>query len=74
MKEGIPDEPCEDDLMLSTRAEAKFFNHLQLGDAVFQRTQELPEGTTKLMLMQESIEGDIRYQQTEVFFYGCQRC
>ena len=35
IKEGIPDEPCEDDLMLSTRAEAKFFNHLQLGDAVF---------------------------------------
>ena len=35
MKEGIPDEPCEDDLMLSTRAEVKFFNHLQLQDAVF---------------------------------------
>ena len=39
LKEGIPGEPCEDDLMLSTRVESissiKFFNHLQLGDAVF---------------------------------------
>jgi len=37
--EGVPGEPCEDDLMLSTRVESissiKFFNHLQLGDAVF---------------------------------------
>ena len=39
LKEGIPGEPCEDDLMLSTRVKSissiKFFNHLQLGDAVF---------------------------------------
>ena len=39
LKEGIPGEPREDDLMLSTRVESisstKFFNYLQLGDAVF---------------------------------------
>ena len=38
LKEGVPGEPCEDDLMLSTRVESissiKFFNHLQRGDAV----------------------------------------
>ena len=37
LKEGIPGEPCEDDLMLSTRVESissiKFFNQLKLGDA-----------------------------------------
>ena len=39
LKGGVPGEPREDDLMLSTRVESissiKFFNHLQLGDAVF---------------------------------------
>ena len=39
LKEGLPGEPREDDLMLSTRVETissiKFFSHLQLGDAVF---------------------------------------
>ena len=38
LKEGVPGEPCEDDLTLSTRVESissvKFFSHLQLGDAV----------------------------------------
>ena len=69
MKEGIPDELCEDDLMLSTKAEAKFFNHLQLGDAVY-------TGITRRNHQTDAYaqEGDIRYQQTEVFFYGCQRC
>ena len=39
LKDGTPGEPCEDDYMLSTRVESissiKFFNYLQLGDAVF---------------------------------------
>ena len=39
VEEGVPGEPCEDDLTLSTRVESissiKFFNHLQLADAVF---------------------------------------
>ena len=39
LKEGVPREPCEDDLMFSTRVESissiKFFNPLQLGDVVF---------------------------------------
>ena len=46
MKEGIPDEPCEDDLMLSTRA-----CNLEMQCSTPKRTQELPEGTIKLMLM-----------------------
>ena len=54
LKEGIPGEPREDDLMLSTRVESissiKFFNYLQLGDAP-KRTEKLPEGTTTLILM-----------------------
>ena len=57
LKEGVPGEPFEDDLILSTRVEPissiKFFNYLQLGDAVFysQAYRGLPEGTTTLMLM-----------------------
>ena len=45
--------------MLSTGVESissiKFFNHLPLGDAVFHPTHidELPEGTTTVMLMQK---------------------
>ncbi|KAK2548367.1 hypothetical protein P5673_031432 [Acropora cervicornis] len=57
LKERVPGEPFEDDLILSTRVESisyiKFFNYLQLGDAVFysQAYRGLPEGTTTLMLM-----------------------
>ena len=47
LKEGVPGEPCEDDLMLSTRikfiSSIKFFNHLQLGDGVGPKeTSEIP--------------------------------
>ena len=68
MKEEIPGEPCEDDLMLSTRAEAKFFHHLQLGDAVFH--SQAYRGITRRNHHIDAYAqgGDIRYQQTEVFF------
>ena len=74
LKEGIPGEPCEDDLMLSTRVESissiKFFNYLQLGDAVFY-SQEY-RGITKRNSHSDAYwyaqEEEIRYQQTEVFF------
>ena len=73
MKEGIPGEPCEDDLMLSTRAESissiKFFNHLQLRDAVFH--SQAYRGITRRNHHTDAYaqEGDIRYQQTELFFF-----
>ena len=68
MKEEIPGEPCEDDLMLSTRAEAKFFHHLQLGDAVF-HSQAYREITRRNHHTDAYAQGgDTRYQQTEVFF------
>ena len=72
MKEGIPDEPCEDDLMLSTRVESissiKFFNYLQLGDAVFY--SQAYRGITRRNHHTNAYaqEEEIRYQQTEVFF------
>ena len=68
MKEEIPAEPCEDDLMLSTRAEAKFFHHLQLGDAVFH--SQAYRGITRRNHHTDAYAqgGDTRYQQTEVFF------
>ena len=68
MKEEIPGEPCEDDLMLSTRAEAKFFHHLQLGDAVFH--SQAYRGITRRNHHTDAYAqgGDTRYQQTEVFF------
>ena len=72
MKEGIPDEPCEDDLMLSTRVESissiKFFNYLQLGDAVFY--SQAYRGITRRNHHTDAYaqEEEIRYQQTEVFF------
>ena len=74
MKEEIRGEPCEDDLMLSTRAEAKFVHHLQLGDAVFH--SQACRGITRRNHHTDAYAqgGDTRYQQTEVFFNGCQRC
>ena len=72
MKEGIPGEPCEDDLMLSTRVESissiKFFNYLQLGDAVFY--SQAYRGITRRNHHTDAYaqEEEIRYQQTEVFF------
>ena len=72
MKEGIPGEPCEDDLMMSTRAESisciKFFNHLQLRDAVFH--SQAYRGITRRNHHTDAYAqgGDIGYQQTEVFF------
>ena len=68
MKEGIPGKPREDDLMLSTRAEAKFSNHLQLGDAVFH--SQAYRGITRRNPHTDAYAqgGDIRYQQTDVFF------
>ena len=63
LKEGVPREPCEDDLMFSTRVESissiKFFNHLQLGDVVFH--SQAYTGIT------------IGNHHTDDF-YGCQRC
>ena len=72
MKEGIPGEPCEDDLMLSTRVESissiKFFNYLQLVDAVFY--SQAYRGITRRNHHTDAYaqEEEIRYQQTEVFF------
>ena len=74
LKEGIPGEPCQDDLMLSTRVESissiNFFNYLQLGDAVFY-SQEY-RGITKSNSHSDAYwyaqEEEIRYQQREVFF------
>ena len=60
MKEEIRGEPCEDDLMLSTRAEAKFVHtcNLEMQCSTPKRTEELREGTTTLMLMhKEEIQG-----------------
>ena len=67
MKEEIRGEPCEDDLMLSTRAEAKFVHHLQLGDAVFH--SQAYRGITRRNHHTDAYAqgGDTRYQQTEVF-------
>ena len=73
MKEGIPGEPCEDDLLLSTRVESissiKFFNYLQLGDAVFY--SQAYRGITRRNHHTDAYaqEEEIRYQQTEVFFF-----
>ena len=78
LKEGIPGEPCEDGHMLSTRVDSissiKFFNYLQLGDAVFY--SQAYRGITRRKHHTDAYaqEEEIRYQQTEVFFYGCQRC
>ncbi|XP_068760070.1 uncharacterized protein [Montipora capricornis] len=71
LKEEIPSEPCEDDLMLSTRVESissiKFFNYLQLGDAVFY-SQAYREITIRNHHTDAyAQEEEIRYQQTEVF-------
>ena len=72
MKEGIPGEPCEDHHMLSTRVESissiKFFNYLQLGDAVFY--SQAYRGITRRNHHTDAYaqEEEIRYQQTEVFF------
>ena len=53
LKEGIPGEPCEDDLMLSTRV--KFISsttcNLEMQRSTPKLIEELPEGTTTLMLM-----------------------
>ena len=72
LKEGIPGEPCEDHHMLSTRVESissiKFFNYLQLGDAVFY--SQAYRGITRRNHHTDAYaqEEEIRYQQTEVFF------
>ena len=72
LKEGIPGEPCEDDLILSTRVESissiKFFNYLQLGDAVFY--SQAYRGITRRNYHTDAYaqEEEIKYQQTEVFF------
>ena len=72
LKEGILGEPCEDDHMLSTRVESifsiKFFNYLQLGDAVFY--SQTYRGITRRNHHTDAYaqEEEIRYQQTEVFF------
>ena len=54
--------------MLSTRAEAKFFHHLQLGDVVFH--SQAYRGITRTNHHTDAYAqgGDTRYQQTEVFF------
>ena len=54
--------------MLSTRAEAKFFQKLQLGDAVFY--SQAYRGITRRNHHTDAYAqgGDTRYQQTEVFF------
>ena len=54
--------------MLSTRAKAKFFNHLQPGDAVFH--SQGYRGITRRNHLTDAYaqEGDIKYQETEVFF------
>ena len=72
LKEGIPGEPCEDDLMLSTRVESisaiKFFNHLQLGYAVFY--SQTYGGITRRNHHTDAYaqEEEMRYQKTKVFF------
>ena len=72
LKDGTPGEPCEDDYMLSTRVESissiKFFNYLQLGDAVFY--SQAYRGITRRNHHTDAYaqEEEIRYQQTEVFF------
>ena len=72
LEEGVPPEPCKHDLVLSTRVESissiKFFNHLQLGDAVFY--SQAYRGITKRNHHTDTYaqQGDIRYQQKEVFF------
>ena len=72
MKEGIRGEPCENDLILSTRVESmssiKFFNYLQLGDAVFY--SQAYRGITRSNYHTDTYaqEEEIRYKQTEVFF------
>ena len=72
MKEEIPGELCEDDLTLSTRVDSissiKFFNHLQLGDAVFYSQAYRRITTTNYHIDAYPQEEEIRYQQTEVFF------
>ena len=72
LKDGTPGEPCEDDHILSTRVESissiKFFNYLQLGDAVFY--SQAYRGITRRNHNTDAYaqEEEIRYQQTEVFF------
>ena len=72
LKDGTPGEPCEDDYMLSTRVESissiKFFNYLQLGDAVFY--SQAYRGITRRNHNTDAYaqEEEIRYQKTEVFF------
>ena len=72
LKEGISGEPCEDDLTLSTRVESipsiKFFNYLQLGDAV--SYSQAYRGITRRNYHTDAYahQEEIRYQQTEVFF------
>ena len=73
LKDGTPGEPCEDDYMLSTRVESissiKFFNYLQLGDAVFY--SQAYRGITRRNHNTDAYaqEEEIRYQQTEVFLW-----
>ena len=65
LEEGLPGEPCKDDLMLSRRVESisstKFFNHLQLGDAVFH--SKAYRGITRRNHHTDAYaqEGEIRY-------------
>ena len=72
LNEGIPGEPCEDDLMLSTRVESifsiKFFNYLQLGDAVSysQAYRGITRRNRHTDAYRYAQEEEIRYQQTEV--------
>ena len=73
LKEGISGEPCEDDLTLSTRVESipsiKFFNYLQLGDAV--SYSQAYRGITRRNYHTDAYahQEEIRYQQTEVFLW-----
>ena len=51
LKEGIPGEPCEDDLMLFTRVESSSTTcNLEMQCSTPKRIEELPEGTATLML------------------------
>ena len=65
---------CEDDLMLSTRVESissiKFFNYLQLGDAVlyYQTYWGITRRSRHTDAYQYAQEEEIRYRHTEVFF------
>ena len=80
LKEGIPGEPCEDDLMLSTRLESissiKFFNYLQLGDAVFY--YQAYRGITRRSRHTDAYWVCTRRRDkilaNRSLFYGCQRC